>query len=233
MLEDVQSDRVLFLDIETASIEPSYDKLSPALQTQWDNRIKRQLKPDQTPAEKFLEEAGLHSEFSKIVCVVIGKLSKVEDKYKLGVISLDDADEPKLLARLANYLAKKVPNDVRLVSFNGKEFDVPAICRRMLIHGIPIPYNIDPTDRKPWDFPLIDPMELWRFGDRRHYVKLELLCNLLGIDTPKDDIAGEDVSRVYWNEEGGLKRIVAYCQKDVKALARVFLKMKGDQTVVV
>jgi hypothetical protein len=55
---------------------------------------------------------------------------------------------------------------------------------------------------------------------------LELLAHVFGIPTPKDDINGSDVAKVYW-QDNDLKRIVTYCQKDVVAIAQLLLRYKG------
>jgi predicted PolB exonuclease-like 3'-5' exonuclease len=71
---------------------------------------------------------------------------------------------------------------------------------------------------------------LWKFGDYKAYTSLALLCHVFNIPTPKDDISGADVARVYY-EDKQLERIKNYCEKDVVALIQLFLRMRGDHLV--
>jgi predicted PolB exonuclease-like 3'-5' exonuclease len=52
----------------------------------------------------------------------------------------------------------------------------------------------------------------------------------MGIPTPKDDISGADVARVYY-EENDLQRIMVYCEKDVVALIQLYLRLQGEALV--
>ncbi|MBP6257261.1 ribonuclease H-like domain-containing protein, partial [Patescibacteria group bacterium] len=65
---------------------------------------------------------------------------------------------------------------------------------------------------------------LWKFGDRKNFISLDLLCRVLGVQTPKTDISGEQVARVY-RDENDLSRITEYCERDVVAVGEVLLKM--------
>jgi len=109
---------------------------------------------------------------------------------------------------------------------NGKEFDYPYIARRMLINGISLPKILNIAGRKPWEIRHLDTMELWRFGDYKHYTSLNLLTEIFNIPTPKDDIDGSMVGNVYW-EENDLQRIVSYCEKDVVATVQLLMRYKG------
>jgi len=117
-----------------------------------------------------------------------------------------------------------------LCAHNGKEFDFPYIARRMLVNGIHLPDMLDLSSKKPWEVNHLDTMELWKFGDYKNYTSLDLLCTIFGIKTPKDDIDGSMVSKVFW-EEKNLKRIVTYCQKDTYAIACLLLKFKGSKII--
>ena len=67
----------------------------------------------------------------------------------------------------------------------------------------------------------LDTMELWKFGDYKHYF-LKLLP-YLNIPSPKTDIDGSQVAQVYYRDNN-LKRIVRYCEQDVLAVAQVILR---------
>ena len=120
----------------------------------------------------------------------------------------------------------------RLCAHNGMEFDFPYIARRSLVNNISLPEILNIAGAKPWELKdrLIDTMQLWKFGDYKHYTSLSLLCELFNIPTPKDDIDGSQVAKVYW-EDKDLDRIIAYCEKDTLAVANLTLKYKGDQVI--
>jgi hypothetical protein len=100
----------------------------------------------------------------------------------------------------------------------------------MLINGISLPSILQIAGKKPWEINHLDTLELWKFGDYKSFTSLSLLCHVFQIPTPKDDISGADVARVYF-EEKDLPRIMIYCEKDVVALIQLFLKMKGDSLI--
>jgi hypothetical protein len=86
------------------------------------------------------------------------------------------------------------------------------------------------SGKKPWEIQHIDTMELWKFGEYKSFVSLNLLAHVLGVPTPKDDIDGSQVGMVYWSQRD-LPRIVTYCQKDVVTVAQVFLRMNGEAAI--
>ena len=114
-----------------------------------------------------------------------------------------------------------------LCAHNGKEFDFPYIARRMIINNIELPYKLNLFGKKPWEVPHLDTLELWKFGDYKTYTSLKLMTNVLGIPSPKDDIDGSEVYRVFY-EENEVDRIIIYCEKDTIAVAQIFLRLRGD-----
>lgn len=140
-------------------------------------------------------------------------------------------DEPLLLAGFSDMLKKWNYGDPKfLCAHNGKEFDFPYLCRRMIINALPIPAMLNVAGKKPWEVNHLDTMELWKFGDFKNYTSLHLLSQALGIPTPKDDIDGSKVWEVFWKEKN-LQRIVNYCQKDVVTVAQVFLRLAGEMLI--
>ena len=136
-----------------------------------------------------------------------------------------------MLEDFKNLLDKNYAGDSKyLCAHNGKEFDFPFIARRMLVNSIKVPKILDVAGKKPWETTFLDTMELWKFGDYKHFVSLELLADLFGIPTPKDDIDGSQVAKVYY-EENDLERIVTYCQKDVITTINIFLKYRGEEII--
>ena len=214
--------KILFLDIETVPEEQSYDVLSPQRQTLWEQKTAYQRKEDQSP-EAFYERAGIWAEFGKIVCISVGFFdTNAPNSKQLRIKSFAGKEENILLEfrQLCDehfYLKSHL-----LCAHNGKEFDFPYIARRMVIHRINLPKILNLFGKKPWEVQHLDTLQLWKFGDYKHYTSLALLAEIFGISTPKDDIDGSDVARVYYQEKN-LDRIVRYCEKDVLTLAQVFL----------
>ena len=210
--------KILFLDIETVSHEKSFDQLSERMQKLWAHKAEQIGKGDEnaTP-ESLYDRAAIYAEFGKIVCISVGFFN--DQRFRLK--SFYGHDEKKLLADFAEMLSRfySAP-DALLCAHNGKEFDFPYIARRMMINGIQIPKILQVAGKKPWETNFIDTMELWKFGDYKSYTSLDLLCAILDIPTPKDDINGSEVGRVYW-QENDLERIKTYCQKDVLAIAQL------------
>ncbi|MGZ5287194.1 MAG: 3'-5' exonuclease [Flavisolibacter sp.] len=216
---------ILFLDIETVSQYETYNHLPDDWKELWDlkaNIINRNREEETN--ESAYPRASIYAEFGKIICISCGYIQGSGQDKKLVIKSFGGHDEKKLLAEFAEMLkvwgghAEKY-----LCAHNGKEFDYPYICRRMIINGIGIPEILMISGRKPWEVRHLDTMELWKFGDYKSYTSLKLLARVLGIPSPKDDIDGSMVNTVYWNEKN-LDRIVEYCQKDVITLAQVLLR---------
>jgi uncharacterized protein YprB with RNaseH-like and TPR domain len=223
---------ILFLDIETVSQYETYNHLPDDWKALWDlkasilNRNK-----EQETAESVYERAGIYAEFGKIICISCGYLQGQGDERKLVIKSFADEDEKKLLRAFAEML-KNWSGDAEkyLCAHNGKEFDYPYICRRMIINGVGIPEILKIAGRKPWEVRHLDTMEFWKFGDYKNYTSLKLLARVLDIPSPKDDIDGAMVNDVYWNEKN-LERIVHYCQKDVVTLAQVLLRFHCEPLI--
>jgi len=233
MLDNIRIENILFLDIETVPVAAHYDDLSDLFRKHWDRKAdslsraeRNQTEPCKTPAEWF-ERAGIYAEFGKIICISTGIIRN----GALWLKSYYGDKESDLLDEFAQMLMKSSEKLIYyLCAHNGKEFDFPYIIRRMLINGIKVPPILDLAGKKPWEVNHLDTMELWKFGDYKSFTSLELLAHLFNIPTPKDDIEGKDVGRVYY-EEHDLPRIVTYCQKDVLTIVNLMLRMKGEELV--
>jgi uncharacterized protein YprB with RNaseH-like and TPR domain len=222
---------ILFLDIETVPQFPSYDAV-PELGKEFWNKKAQALRKDKefdTP-ETLYDRAGIYAEFGKIVCLSCGIISGSGEEKKIKLKSFCCEDERTILEDFSNLLRKWSGPDKVLCAHNGKEFDFPYISRRMVINQLPVPDMLQLAGKRPWEIPHIDTLELWKFGDYKSYTSLNLLAYILGIPTPKDDIDGSMVWRVYWQEED-LKRIVTYCQKDVVTVAQVYLRLAGEYAI--
>jgi len=230
MLNNIPIERILFLDIETVPATYKFNDLDKTVQNLWDAKSKR-MQREGTTAEDVYQKAGIFAEFGKIVCISVGFIKKQGGEKQLRLKSFFDDDENVLLVNFCKLLNSHFHTDNHLLcAHNGKEFDFPYIARRLLINGLALPNALDIAGKKPWEINHLDTMELWKFGDYKHYTSLSLLTHIFGIPTPKDDISGADVSRVYW-EENDLPRIAAYCEKDVKATAQLFLKYRREPLI--
>lgn len=220
---------ILFLDIETV---PQYAEFS-AVPEEWKNLWSRKAElllrnRENETIESIYGRAGIYAEFGKIICISCGVIQGSGEEKKIVLKSFFGDDEKLLLYEFCEML-RKWANDPQkaLCAHNGKEFDFPYLCRRLIINSMPIPAILNTAGKKPWEVNHLDTMELWKFGDFKSYTSLNLLAHSLGIPTPKDDIDGSMVGDVYWKEKN-LRRIVEYCQKDVITVAQVYLRLQGE-----
>jgi DNA polymerase elongation subunit (family B) len=218
---------ILFLDIETIGVVEQYDQLNERFKTQWARKasfLKRE--ENQTDGDLFKERAGIYAEFGKIIVIVIGKFSEQDGHLVLKTKSFANHDEKKLLDDFKMLIEKADPSKTKLCAHNGKEFDFPYISRRMLVNGIVPPAMLNLAGAKKWEVPHLDTMEMWKFGDYKHYTSLDLLLALFDIPTSKGRMDGSMVNEVYYKEKN-LPKIAEYCAADVIAVAQLYLKMKG------
>ena len=225
MIQHIPLEKILFLDIETVPQAGNWEELHETDQYLWDKKTKMQRKEDFTAEDFYSERGGIMAEFGKIICISVGILEKRE---KLMIKSFYGDDEKILLIEFGEIFNHPKLHDVILCAHNGKEFDFPWIARRFLINGMQPPKPFQMFGKKPWEIPHLDTMELWKFGDYKSYISLELLAHVFGIPTPKDDIDGSMVSSIYYIEKD-LFRIVQYCEKDVLTLANIFRRMRQEE----
>ena len=217
----------LLLDIETVSGYESYDQLPERMQKLWDKKAYTLSKGDETTssAAYFYDRGAIYSEFGKVICIAFGAFywnEKDEIAFKVRCFSNDD--EVKLLLEFKELIEKYPPDQLVLCAHNGKEFDFPFLCRRMLIHGIPIPKALQISGKKPWELLHQDTMEMWKFGDYKSYTSLDLLAAVFDIPGSKNEMSGDQVTRVYY-EEKDLEKICRYCREDVVVLAQIYLRL--------
>lgn len=219
---------ILFLDIETVANVANHQDLSERLKVQWARKssfFKRE--ENQTDEDLFNLRAGIYAEFGKIIAVGVGKFYEPSPGV-LGIKTrcLSNHDEKTLLSDFKSLVEKTDQNNLKLCAHNGKEFDFPYLCRRMLVNSVVIPEALNNSGKKPWEVPYLDTMEMWKFGDHKHYTSLDLLATIFDIPTSKTEMDGSMVNHVYYQEKN-LDKIATYCVGDVVALAQLFLKLKG------
>lgn len=231
LLNSVKLDKILFLDIETAPQTYLPQHLDDETRKLFGSKVN--VSPDEIGnfEEAYFRRAGILAEFGKIICISVGFINETSTGKQIRLKSFYHDDEETLLLQFKRLLDEHYNTPYHLLcGHNAKEFDFPYICRRMLIHGIQLPNILNMAGKKPWEINHLDTMELWKFGDYKAYTSLALLCHVFRIPTPKDDISGADVARVYY-EDKDLERIKVYCEKDVVALIQLFLKMQGESMV--
>jgi len=230
MLNKIKAESLLFIDIETVSGQDSFETLSPKLQELWEKKSNYFRSEEESAADVY-QRAGIYAEFGKIVCISTGMIVQKDGVRKFVAKSFYGDDERRLLEDFADMLTRFCAKPNRnLCAHNGKEFDFPYIARRMLINGVKLPEVLDIAGKKPWEVQFLDTMELWKFGDYKHYTSLALLCEVFNIPTPKDDIDGSMVGEVYWNDKD-IERIAIYCEKDILATAQLFLRYQGQELI--
>lgn len=229
MLDNILLENLICIDIETVPQYSTHKELPENFREMYASKAARLREEGETDEEHYFNHAAIYAEFGKVICISIGIFVKGKkgDPVKFRIKSFSGDDEMNILKEFSQLLNKHYKLDkYRFCGHNIKEFDVPYLCRRLLINRMPLPKILDLSGKKPYEVNFADTMQLWRFGDYKHFTSLKLLAALLGIDSPKNDIEGKDVARVYWQEKN-LKRIVEYCQRDVLTVAQIILRFKN------
>jgi predicted PolB exonuclease-like 3'-5' exonuclease len=232
MLEKLLPEHILFIDIETV---PQYENLAGLpenMQKLWTKKAGQIGKEGETAGDLY-NRAGIYAEFGKIVCISAGKIFRKGKERAYRVKSYCGDDERTILKDFSGMFTGFMANPVhKLCAHNGQEFDFPFIARRLLINGLPLPPVLDIAGVKPWVIRdvMVDTLQLWKFGDYKHYTSLELLCTIFNIPTPKDDIDGSQVAEIYY-KNFDIQRIARYCEKDTFAIAQLLLRFKGEPLI--
>lgn len=219
----------LVIDIETVSGEKYFGHLSAAMQAHWQHKasLLKTGAEQVDPAVSYRDKAAIYAEFGKVICIGIGFIDREEQQVRIKTLA--DREERELLIdffELIQRLEKENKGDIVFCGHNIKEFDLPYICRRALVCGLKLPKSLELSGLKPWQVPHIDTLELWKFGDYKHYTSLDLMAEVLGIPSSKTDMDGSRVSEVYW-ENDDLERIATYCSRDIFTTALVYLRLNA------
>lgn len=226
--------KILFMDIETVGGCPNYDvcsNLNPKVAEQFDKYFDWFLKrfPEDSEIEVdqknmvFMSRAALVPEFAKIVCV---SFAFVLDNGEVRKQTFTNDDEKLLLLEVQKLLVKCGKLDFWLCGHNLKNFDIPMLAKRMIINGLMPPPILPSYDTKPWEIKAIDTKEIWQYGAYTSIGSLDLLCSTMDIPTSKNGkVTGDKVHSEYW-DNGNLKGISEYCEKDVEVLIDIIKKLK-------
>ena len=216
-MSEIKIEHILFIDLETAPIQYRYNELSQTTKELWD---KKMLYVKDTTPEQHYAKAGVFAEFAKVVCIGLGFMSN--GKFRTKAIAGEN--EKEILMEFSSLMKSHFYKEEHfLCAHNGKEFDYPFLCRRLLVNQLPLPKLLQIQGFKPWNVKHLDTMEMWRFGDIKNFTSLNLLAHIFNIPSPKDDMDGSMVSKVY-HEDDNIEKIKKYCLKDVVTLARVYQK---------
>lgn len=220
---------LLLIDIETVPQYQDYMALSELWKSLWCAKISKIMPENFSPEECYLQRAGILAEFGKVICISTGYFTNNEDKeLTLRIKSIYGHDEKIILQSFKELITKiyKYNNHFEFAGHNIREFDIPYLCRRMLINSLELPAPLQIHGAKPWEVKMVDTLQWWKFGDYKNYVSLHLLANVLNVHTSKTDMDGSMVQDVYY-KENDLARIVEYCQRDVVVVANVILRFKN------
>ena len=217
---------VLVIDIETVSSVEDYQQLPDRIRNLWEYKAGFIKNDEELSAEElYFKRGAIYAEFGKIVCISAGFFNSMEDNtYQFRVTAFADDDEKKLLQDFKALLEKFDQKEIKLVAHNGKEFDYPYLCRRMLVNEVPLPESLQISDKKPWEIKHLDTMNMWKFGDMKSYTSLDLLTAIFGIESSKTEMDGSMVNEVYYKEKD-LEKIAEYCTADVIVTAQLYLKL--------
>lgn len=136
----------------------------------------------------------------------------------------EDWDEKRLIEGFFAYFERIHP---RLVSYNGRTFDLPVLRYRAMMHGISTPYLYGSGDKwnsytsrysPDWHCDLLEVLSDYGAAAR---VRLNEVCAVLGLPG-KFGPSGADVAGMY--DEGRLGEIRAYCETDVLNTYLVYLR---------
>ncbi len=230
MLNEISIENILFIDIETIPKYADYDQVPDDFKKFWERKCNFIKRNEETPEELY-NRAGIYAEFGQIICISAGYITLKDSSKFIRIKSFFGETESDFLPDFIEMINQLCSNrNIYLCAHNGKEFDFPYLARRILINGYKIPSILNVAGKKPWEVKFLDTMELWKFGDYKHFTSLDLLTRLFHIPTPKNDMDGSMVAEVYY-KENDLTRIVRYCERDVLAVAQLYLRYLGEDII--
>jgi predicted PolB exonuclease-like 3'-5' exonuclease len=226
---NIPIEKLLFLDIETAGIQHTWQDLKtnkPELAFMFEHYydwFQKRFPEDGAKdiSEMFYNRSALIPEFSRIVCVSFAFVTEAGIKMQ----SFNDVDEKVLLENVQKILRRVGELGFFLCGHNVKGFDIPVLAKRMIINGLLPPKILPGHDVKPWEVKALDTKDLWQYGSYGTIASLELMCAAMGVESSKTmDIVGSKVHEFFWGNKDyeGIKK---YCEKDVEVLIKVIQKL--------
>lgn len=220
---------LLFLDIETVSCTQDFSMMSLEMQALWIRKAQLLHRShDVDHVKEFKERGAIYSEFGRIIVIAIGYVRADEDnKWELKVKALLDEEEEDLLNHFKDLVEKFDQDELIFCGHNIKEFDLPYLCRRMIVNKINLPVCLNSSGKKPWEIRHLDTMEMWSFGDRKNFTSLHLLSTILGIKSSKEIMEGSEVHGRFY-DENNMESIANYCRGDVSVVAQIYFRMRNS-----
>ncbi len=242
----------IFTDIETTAQKKSFSEVSKELQEVWkkkyapksfkreidDHEKKLLINPeDESPTPNYSDEgiyekyAPLYAEFGKVLCITVGVFDENFKEDLITLVNNEDYCKPNkaeyfsekdLLIQLKDFLDSKI--NLKLGGFNIKGFDIPFLIKRYLLNGIELPKMFQIRGKKPWEVTFLDTMEDWK-GMGWEATALETLALCLGLPSPKDKFHNYELNSLLKEGKISLDDVAEYCEKDVRTVMLVALKM--------
>lgn len=225
-ISNISIEKILFFDIETVRKTRDLEIDSPeylAFQHKIRCKDTDKLHESHEVLDFYIRKAPLYLTYNKIVCISVGFVSK-------GIVRIKSiiGNEKDIIAEFCS-IANKFDylSGVNIISFdlstivvNGsKYFEMSSMLKD----------SFNPSGKKEWNLDKVLDLLLTFKSTSFLYSSLTEMCLHFGIETPKDDISGADVSRVYYEEENGIERIAKYCNKDVFASINIFQAMRHKE----
>ncbi len=156
--------------------------------------------------------------FNRVVLVGAATLSGDGDGYRLETLDVLSGSEPEMLACFWRLAEGK-----RLVSFNGRRFDLPVLEARSLRHGLAVPWYF--RDRELLEGPErhFDLLDFLSNGEPRNRAKLDDYCKLVGLPG-KMGVDGSQVADLFASQR--VEELSAYCATDVLQTLGLFLRVE-------
>ncbi len=168
----------------------------------------------------YKKTAALKIGYNKIVTIGVGFVKNGEVRIK----SLIGTEE-----EIIKQFCPIINNFKYAVTFNGIAFDMPVIVsngNKYFDISQELKDDFNTSQKKEWH--LEKHQDLMTVVKGSHYsnISFDEACYMYGVDSPKDDIKGSEVTKTYYEE--GIEKIVKYVKKDVFALVQLFQALRHE-----
>jgi hypothetical protein len=224
-------ENVWVLQIETATCVPSYDNLDPIWKEWWCRKMNNR-KGDETfcPSSSYASEAGLHPEFSKIICIGLKPLHDDFPGVHQGAMLFYDTQEDQLLRCFHRAVDQIQSSPIVFAGHHIRDFALPFLYRRAMVNNIPVSGSLDFREKKPWEWRVLDTMLLWKLNDPKHPIPFDVLTALFGITTAGKALEGTMIGGLFW-ETDVLKHamnrsdIMDHCENKLEQVSALIRRM--------
>lgn len=243
MISETELSSFLFFDLETSTEVSNFNDLANSRKKDlWIKKVNTGTKYDKYaggPIHAYEEEAQLFPEFGRIVCASFCYLNSVSQNGKMTWLgkfkSFVDTErsETSEVSQILSPISELLHNidcsgkSMRLCGHNIKRFDIPWLCKKMIMNNVLVPSQLQIWGKKPWEITHFDTSEGWSMGNWDGHISLDLLSCVLNIPSPKEFMHGSYVGKTFWHENDS-EKIRLYCEEDVKCVARICHKFSGS-----